>query len=416
MVLSIPALAAMALPLCAQAPGAGGGEGLEWNQWRGPNRDGLSPDTGLLTRWPGGGPPLAWKTTGLGQGFSSVSFTGDRIFTMGDSGGAARLFALNAENGVILWSTAVGRPGGERNRGPRATPSTDGTLVFTLGHDGDLACVEAATGRLRWKKNLRTDFGGEMMSRWGYAESPLLDRDHVICTPGGPRGAVLALDKTTGEVAWRCTEFTDAAAYSSLVPAVIGGVSQYIVLTGESVAGIEAEGGSLLWRRARRGVTAVCATPVYRDGYLFVTSAYNVGCNAFQIIHADGGFRVRNLYAGRQLQNHHGGVVLVGDYVYGFGRRNLKCIELTTGRVVWENRSVGKGSITYADGHLVVRGEGGRREIGLVQATPEGYVETGRFNQPDRSYEPSWAHPVVFGGKLYIRDQGVLLCYDVSAN
>ncbi len=405
-VLSIPVLMALALPLCAQ----------EWNQWRGPNRDNLSPDTDLLTRWPAGGPSLAWKTTGLGQGFSSVSFAGDRIFTMGDSRGAARLFALSAEDGAFLWSAAVGTPGGERSRGPRGTPSTDGTLVFTLGQDGDLACVEAATGRLRWKKNLRTDFRGEMMSGWGYSESPLLDGDLVICTPGGRRGAVIALEKTTGEVAWRCTELTDPAAYSSLVPAEIAGVRQYIVLTGESVAGIDAERGTLLWRRARRGTTAVCATPVYRDGYLFVTSAYSVGCNAFQITYSGGEFRVRNLYAGRQLENHHGGVVLVGDYVYGFGRRNLKCIELTTGEVVWENRSVGKGSITYADGHLVVRGEGRRGEVGLVAATPDGYVERGRFNQPDRSYESSWADPVVFGGKLYIRDQGVLLCYDVSAN
>ena len=252
--LSILLLAATALPVVAQDRGSRAGD-LDWNQWRGPNRDGLSPDTGLMAEWPDAGPPLAWKTNGLGLGFSSVSFAGDRIFTLGESNRAARLFALDAADGEVLWSTRVGRPGGERNRGPRSTPATDGNLVFTLGHDGELTCVVAATGEVQWRKNLVRDFGGSMMSGWGYSESPLLDGDHVICTPGGRRGAVLALKKTTGEVAWRCDQLRDPAAYTSLVPAVISGVRQYIVLTGQSVAGIGAGDGRLLWRSNRRVLT-----------------------------------------------------------------------------------------------------------------------------------------------------------------
>jgi outer membrane protein assembly factor BamB len=197
---------------------------------------------------------------------------------------------------------------------------------------------------------------------------------------------------------------------------VIGGVRQYIVLTGQSVAGIGAGDGRLLWRSNRRGTTAVCSTPVYRDGMVFVTSDYGIGCNAFRITRAGSSFRAVEVYAGKQLMSHHGGVILVDGHVYGLGRRYLKCIELATGRLVWENRSVGKGSIAYADGHLIVRSEGRTGAVALVEATPTGYREKGRFDQTDRSGDPTWAHPVVFGGKLYIRDQGVLLCYDLRAN
>ncbi|MHC4514335.1 MAG: PQQ-binding-like beta-propeller repeat protein [Planctomycetota bacterium] len=397
-----------------KAQDASKSQGLQWNQWRGPNRDGLSPDTGLLKKWPEDGPPLAWQTTDLGLGFSSVSFAGKHIYTMGDVDDAALLFSLRATDGKIEWSAKVGKPGGARNPGPRSTPSTDGKLVFGLGHDGALVCVRAATGKVKWRCNLDKDFGGKMMSGWGFSESPLLDGDLLVCTPGGRNGAVIALKKTTGKVVWRCKQLTDAAAYSSLVIAEIGGVRQYIVLTGRSVAGINAKNGKLLWHADRPGRTAVCTTPVYSDGYLFVTSGYNVGCNAFKITHKNRKFEVEEVYSGKQMQSHHGGVVLVGDHVYGLGRRNLKCIELKTGDVIWEKRSVGKGSIAYADGHLVVRSERGSGALALVEATPEGYREKGRFDQPERSEVPSWAHPVIFGGKLYIRDQDVLLCFDLK--
>ena len=259
---------------------------------------------------------------------------------------------------------------------------------------------------------IKSDFGGKMMSGWGYSESPLLDGDLLICTPGGSRGAVVALKKSTGRVAWRCTRLKDPAAYSSVVPIQIAGSRQYLVLTGESVAGISAKSGKLLWSADFPGRTAVCTTPVHRDGYVFATASYSVGCRAYKVSSRGRTYRVKQIYSGKQIQSHHGGVVLLGDYIYGIGRRNLKCIELKTGRLVWENRSVGKGSITYADGHLIVRGER-RGTVALVEAKPDVYKEKGRFNQPDPSGEPAWAHPVVYGGRLYIRDQGALFCYDL---
>jgi len=394
----------------------------DWSQWRGPKRDGLSPDTGLLKAWPAGGPPLVWKTTGIGGGFSSVSVHGDKLFTMGESGNAFHVLALNVADGKILWSTKVAdipeKPSkGERDYpGPRATPATDGTLVFALGPYGDLVCVEAATGKEKWRKNFEKDFGGRMMSGWMYSESPLLDGDHVVCTPGGSKGTVIALAKETGATVWQSAGMGDAAAYSSLVPVEIGGKKQYLILTAANVAGIQASDGKVLWKIDRNGKTAVIPDPVYKDGIVFVASGYGVGCNAFKVTATGDEFKVEEIYNSTKVMNHHGGLLLVGDHLYELDDQNkLKCVELKTGNIVWEDKSVGKGSIAYADGYFVVRSEKGPGTIALVEASPTGYKETGRFDQPDRSKKNSWAHPVIIGGKLYIRDMDVLLCYDVKA-
>jgi outer membrane protein assembly factor BamB len=400
----------------------GPGADSDWSQWKGPKRDGLSPDTGLLKSWPAGGPPLAWTAKGLGGGLSSVSVHGGKIFTMGEANGAFNLLSLDSADGKILWTTKVAdlpekRSGGEKDYpGPRATPATDGTLIFALGPYGDLLCAEAATGKEKWRKNFEKDFGGSIMSGWMFSESPLLDGDHVVCTPGGKKGTVVALKKETGDLVWQSSGLTDQAAYASLVPADIGGKKQYLILTAANVAGIEASTGTVLWKHARKGKVAVIPDPVYKDGILFVASGYGVGCNGFKVT-ADGGtYKIEEIYSSDKIINHHGGVLLVGDYLYELDdKQKLKCAELKTGNVVWENPSVGKGSIAYADGHLIVRSEGGKGTIALVEATPEGYKEKGRFNQPERSKANSWPHPVVIGGKLYIRDQDVLLCYDVKA-
>jgi outer membrane protein assembly factor BamB len=390
-----------------------------WNQWRGPNRDGISPDTGLLKEWPAGGPPLAWKATGIGEGYSSVSISGDKLFTQGDVGGASSLLCLKAADGKIVWTAKVGEPGGSRDAGTRGTPATDGTLVFALGQAGELVCVEAESGKVKWQKSLQKDFGGRRPG-WWWSESPLLDGDLVVCTPGGSKGTVVALKKETGETAWQSADFKDGAHYTSLLPAEIGGVRQYIVLTADSVAGIGAKDGKLLWRADRKGKTAVIPTPIYKDGILFVVSGYGIGCNAFKITADAGIFKIEEAYSGKQVTNHHGGVVLVGDHLYELDdAKKLKCVEFKTGKVVWEDRCVGKGSIAYADGHLYCRGEtsekGGACSIALVEASPAGYKEKGRIEQPDRSATAAWAHPVVFDGRMYIRDMDVLLCYDVKA-
>ena len=389
--------------------------GADWPQWRGPHRDGISPDTGLLTEWPAGGPPLAWKATGIGHGFSSISLSGSRIFTMGDGPDSSFIYALDL-NGKALWSAKVGRPGGgDGHPGTRCTPAASGDLVYAIGQYGDLVCVEAATGKERWRKNLNDDFGGRMMSGWGNSESPLVDEDKVLCTPGGSRGTVAALNKNTGEVIWQSKGFNDSAGYSSIITAAIGGVNQYIQLTGASVAGLATDDGRLLWRASRHGQTAVVPTPIFHDDCVFVTSGYGVGCNLFKVTKAGDAFTAEQVYANKVMMDHHGGVILVGEHLYGHSdSQGWVCQEFKTGNLVWgEKQKLGKGSIAYADGHLYLRSQD-RGTVTLIDATPEGFKEKGRFEPPDRSQRDIWAHPVVIGGKLYLRDQDVLLCYNVK--
>lgn len=389
---------------------------LDWPQWRGPNRDGVSTETGLLAQWPRGGPPLAWKTTGLGTGYSSVSVAAGRVFTMGDVAGASRVLAFDETTGRALWSARVGRAGGGGGYpGPRCTPTVDGDRVYALDQFGELVCLDAATGREVWRTNLATDFDGKVMSGWGYSESPLVDGERVICTPGGPQGTLLALHKTNGAVLWRSKEFTDDAAYASVLRATLAGVPQYVQLTDASVAGVAVDTGRLLWRAERRGRTAVIPTPIAFDDCVYVTSAYGVGCNLFKVSSASPTLRVEPVYANKEMANHHGGVVRIGDYLYGYSDgKGWTCQEFKTGRAVWqERRRLGKGSLTAADGRLYLRAESGAGTVVLLEATPDGWNEKGRFDPPDRSEQNSWPHPVIANGHLYLRDQDVLLCYDV---
>ena len=408
-----PALCCILLRALTPRPAAAD----DWPQWRGPKRDGISAETGLLKSWGSNGPPILWMTRGLGVGYSSVSVVGNRIYTIGDGTDSSFVHALSAsDKGKILWSSRLGKPGGGGGyAGPRATPTVDGDRVYALGQFGDLTCLQASDGKEIWHKNLKTDLAGQMMSGWGYSESVLVDGENVICTPGGKDGTLAALDRRTGDVIWRSTDLQDRAAYSSILPVEIGGVRQYIQLTDASVAGIAVENGKLLWRAARRGSTAVIPTPIYKDGHVLVTSGYRVGCNLFRIA-ADGGkFAATQVYANNDLENHHGGVVLIGDHIYGHSdSRGWICMEFKTGTLVWSKPGVGKGSVTAVDGKLICRSEGKRGTIALVEASPEAYKELGRFDQPERGLKEAWPHPVIANGRLYIRDMDTLLCFDLK--
>lgn len=398
----------------------------DWPQWRGPNRDGISQETGLLKSWPEGGPKLAWKATGLGVGYSSVVVSKGRIYTMGDVDDSAAVLAFNEADGKLLWKTPVGAPyPQDKNRpGTRSTPTVDGDLLFALSPHGDLVCLETATGKERWKKSLSRDFGGQMMSGWRYSESPLVDSGKVLATPGGSGGAVVALDRMTGATVWQSKAVSDKAGYSTIAPAEILGVKQYVQLTGASVFGLAPATGNMLWRAERAGKTAVIPTPIVSGTQVYVTSGYGIGCNAFAVAKDTGGFRATELWlddsgarpmAGNMV-NHHGGVLLVDGYLYGHSDKGgWTCQNFKTGKVEWSDRGVGKGAVTCVDGLLYCRSEGGAGTVAIVEANPKAYIEKGRFNQPDRSSYNSWAHPVVANGRLYLRDMDVLLSYNVKA-
>jgi outer membrane protein assembly factor BamB len=407
---------ALALSACLTAASLAPAD--DWPQFRGPNRDGVSAEHGLLKDWPAGGPRLVWKATGLGAGYSTVSVVGKRIYTSGDDSNTGLVLALNADDGKQVWAAKLGKPGAPGwggFAGPRATPTVDRDLVFTVNQWGEMLCVHATDGKEQWRKDYAKDFGGKLPD-WGFAESPLVDGDKVIVTPGGDQGAIVALNEKTGATVWRTKDFTDPAQYSSLIKTEIGGVPQYVQLTMANVVGVAAADGKVLWRARRKGETAVIPTPIYDSGYVYVTSSYGTGCNLFKITSSNNKFSAEQVYANHVMVNHHGGVIKVGDYVYGYSdNKGWTCQDFKTGEAKWqEKQKLGKGSIAYADGRLYLRLEEKAGTIALIEASPEGYKEHGRFDQPDRSDKNSWPHPVIANGRLYIRDQDVLLCYEVS--
>ena len=386
---------------------------FDWPQWRGPDRSGLSKETGLLSQWPRSGPTLAWSAAMLGAGYGSVAIQGDRVYVQGMRNNQSVVSVLNRADGKLVWVRVLGPAGNnDRGPGPRSTPTIDGDRVYALSETGDLACLRAADGMVIWQRNILKEFKGENPN-WLLSESPLIDGDHVIVTPGGRGAGVVALDKMSGKTVWVSKELSDGAGYSSPIVADVGGVRTIMTFTAEAGVGVRASDGKLMWRNssASNG-TANIATPVYSDGKVFFTSSYGAGGALLGLRASGNEVRAQEIYLTRDMRNHHGGVVLVNGYIYGYNDSILACLEFSSGKMVWRDRSVGKGAITYADGHLYILSED--NVVGLVEATPAGYREKGRFSIADQGL-PSWAHPVVSGGRLYIRNQGTLTSYDVRA-
>jgi outer membrane protein assembly factor BamB len=373
----------------------------------------VSKETGLLKQWPSPGPTVVWSSPNVGSGFGSLAVRGDRVFVQGLRNNQSVVSSLNRSDGKIVWSVAVGAAGdNDRGPGPRSTPTVDGDGVYVLTETGDLACLSVADGRIIWQRNILRDFAGRNIG-WLLSESPLVDGAHVIVSPGGRMAGMVALDKLTGKTMWVSRELNDEAGYSSPVVADVQGVRTLMTLTSEAAIGVRASDGKVMWRYTQvANNTANVATPVYADGKVFFSSSYGTGGALLSLRAQAGVVSAQEVYFTRNMQNHHGGVVLVDGHLYGFNNAILTCLEFATGAVKWRDRSVGKGSVIYADGHLYVLGEG--NTVGLVEATPEAYRERGRFSIRDQGW-PSWAHPAVSGGRLYIRNQGVVASYDVRA-
>lgn len=396
----------------------------DWPQWRGPQRNGATPETGLLATWPEGGPPLRWQRTDLGFGYGAPAVVGEGLYLLANADlDNESVLALAIADGRTLWSTRLGRVGNPKQNpnfpAARSTPTVDGEVLFALGSDGDLACLDAATGQVRWRKQLRTDFGGKP-GAWAYAESPLVDGDTLVVTPGGAEATLVALNKHTGEVRWRAAlPEAEEAAYASAIVVEWGGVRQYVQLLQKGLVGLDARNGRLLWRFSKpvSRFNANIPTPLAGADLIYAASA-GTGGGTVRLRRTGDGVTFEELYFQAKLPTAIGGSVLVGPHLYGTTAQALLCVEFATGRVVWEERALGAAALCFADGRLYLHGENG--EVALVEPSPEGYRERGRFSPPGRPkrrspMEKSWAHPVVAHGHLYLRDHSSLWCYDVRA-
>ena len=393
----------------------------DWPQWRGPQRNGISAETGLLAEWPKEGPKLVWQVKDIDSGYSTPSVVGDRLYLLSNQGLDNEFVqALDAKGGKRIWSQRIGKVGNPDQQpnypAARSTPTVDGEWVYAFGSDGDLACLERATGKVRWHANVRKDYGGQP-GIWAYSESPLVDGEAVICTPGGPDATMLALNKNTGELIWKCAVAGgEQAAYTSALVIEAGGVRQYVQMLQKGLVGVEAKTGKLLWRydRTAKGSPAVIPTPVV-DGDFIYSAAGRSGGGGVRLKVNGGTFETEQLYFSPKLPTSVGGALKVGEYLYGTSAGALLCLEFKTGNVKWDDRSIGAAALCYADGRLYLHGENG--EVALLEATPEAYREKGRFkpvDQPDRGSSKAWAYPIIADGRLYIRDLGTLWCYDVK--
>src|SRR5574341_23565 len=399
-----------------------------WPQWRGPQRDGISPERGLLQQWPKEGPKLLWQVNDIGDGFSTPAVVGTRIYLMSNRGMENEFVqALSTEDGKPLGTTRVGAVGNPQQDPPypkaRSTPTVDGDFIYALGSDGDLVCLEARSGKIRWQKNLRKEFGGQP-GTWAYAESPLIDGDIVVVTPGGAQATLVALNKKTGAVIWKsAAPGGDPAGYASAIVVQAAGRKQYVQFLEKGVVGVDAKTGEFLWRyKEVVNGPAQAFTPVARGAYVY-GGALSIGGGLVRLKPDGSGVAAEQVYFERGLPNGFGGAVLVGAYLYGTPSRGpLVAVEFTTGKVKWKAENFGMASVAYADGHLYIHDENG--DVVLVEATPEGYREKGRFTPPNppkkkqagQLAEKAFAYPVIANGRLYIRDLGTLWVYDIKAS
>ena len=435
---SVCAFALCSLNLCSSSNAA------DWPQWRGPDRNGISRETGLLKTWPKEGPPLLWTYKNAGLGYSGPAIVGDRLYLMGARGDSEYLYALDLKDmhdksPREAWAIKIGPTftwkSNYWNKGPSATPSVDGELIYGLGGFGDLACVETATGKERWRKSMPKDLGGAVNNiggspetiGWGYAWSPLVDGEQVICVPGGSQGTLAALDKKNGNVLWRSKELTDEASYSSPILAEVGGMRQYIQAINRGIGGVAARDGRLLWFYQRKPEyhDVLIPTPIFHDDCVYATAGASEGCDLVKLTVQGADIKPTKIYANKNMVNRQGGVVLVGDFDYGYSdRKGWVCQDFKNGKIVWSNdrklrSNKGSPSLIYADGRLYcLNDEDGT--VVLLEPDPKAqWKEHGRFKIPVESENrlssgQIWTHPVVANGCLYLRDQELLYCYDVK--
>ncbi|HRQ89471.1 MAG TPA: PQQ-binding-like beta-propeller repeat protein [Bacteroidia bacterium] len=402
----------------ASASGAG-----QWPAFRGPKADGISPDTGLLEKWPSQGPKQLWVYDGAGMGYSGFSIVDGHLYTMGTRGDDVTVVCVDTATGKELWASAISKDTQEGYNtgwgyGPRSTPTYSDGHIYAIDSQGAVACLGAADGKVVWKKHLVDDFKGQM-GGWGFAESPLVDGDHLILAPGGTEAGMVALDKKTGETVWATSDLKPGKAeYATILVAEINGIRQYVKLFESQVVGVAADDGRIVWSSPWEGKTAVIPTPIVDGNEIYISSGYGVGCKLIRIGEDN---KATDVWQNKTMVNHHGGVIKVGDHLYGFSdAKGLICQDWKTGEMVWNEKGqfTLKGSVHVADGHLYALNEDDGT-LTLVEISPKGYKQKGQFKldpqSPNRNPKGKvWTHPLVLDGKLYLRDQEYVVCYDVK--
>lgn len=388
----------------------------DWPQWRGPKRDDISTETGLMQSWPEGGPARVWMFEHCGVGYAGPAIVGDRLYTMGGRDGGEDLICLDATTGKELWAARMGDIyENDWGDGPRSTPTVDGEFIYAMAAGGNLVCVKAADGEIVWTKSMQ-DLGGTVPN-WGFTEAPLIQGDLVLCTPGGDVGAIVALNKQNGELVWQAKEVTGVAHYSSIMPMAHDGKTVLVQLMETELVGVDLADGKRLWTMPWPGRVAVIPTPIIKGNQVYATSGYGAGC---MLITIGNDLTVEKVYENKVMGNHHGGAILFGDHVYGFSdNKGWTCQDFESGEKAWQDKDVlGKGAIAYADGHFYCLSED-EGHVVLIEASTEGWKEKSRFTLEPQSTlrKPKgkiWVHPVIVDGKLYLRDQNLVYCYDIA--
>lgn len=398
----------------------------DWPTFRGADRTGVARDTGLLKAWPSDGPELVWAAKGAGKGYSSVAVAAGRVYTLGNGLSTASdddeyLTCFDASNGKQIWASKTGPAINDRRRASwgssRSTPTVDADRVYVVTPEGKLVCVSTA-GKELWRVDFKKDFGGKKADSWGYSESVLVDGDNVICTPGGTKNTMVALNKMTGEKVWSVVRDGDrGAGHASVVASTVGSTRVYVQTTGGGALGVRASDGKLMWSYEIDRTTAVIPTPIVRGDLVFFSAGYNRGGALLRQVADGDSVTMKEIYPLKKpLNNKHGGIVLVGDYLYGDSNdKGIPfCADLMTGEVKWKSRGSGKGSasVAAADGYLYIRYTSGH--MTLVKADPAEMKESGSFKVPGSGKLPSWAHPVIADGRLYLREGDSVLCYNIS--
>jgi len=388
-----------------------------WPRFHGPKGDNISSETGLLKSWPDGGPTLLWTAQGIGEGYSSVSIANGLIYTAGNLKEKTAITALDT-SGQIQWQVAAGDAWTGEHPGTRGTPTIDGDRLYHESPLGQLVCLNAKTGDEIWSLNILEEFGSKNI-QWALAESVLVDGDRLICCPGGKNTSVVTLDKKTGKTVWTARSTGDLAGYATPALVEYQGLRIILAMTQKALIGVNADNGDLLFRHPHETKWDVNATtPIFHDGQVFITSGYSAGSEILKLKVEGKTASVETVWQSKDLDNHHGGVVLLDGYLYGAaheargaGRNPWVCLDWKTGERKYAEKGVGKGSLTCADGMLYTLSE--KEDVGLVRATPEGHEVISRFKLPKGGKGPSWAHPVICGGRLYLRHGDRLYAYDV---